>query len=63
MKPPSQALADARIRVAQIERQLIAARLAEVIAENELARAEAMSAADTVRPPADTTPDLDGGWS
>lgn len=58
MKNPRQALADARIRVAQLERQLTVARFVETDAEIELLRAEVAERAPTMRPP----PDVDAGW-
>lgn len=63
MKNPRQALADARIRVVQLERYLTAARFAETDAEIELLRAEVAERAPTMRPPPTTTPDaVDAGW-
>lgn len=63
MKTPLQRLADARIRVVRAERFLREARAEEDRAETELAEARRAEHADTVRPPANTTVDLDGGWS
>lgn len=63
MKNPRQALADARIRVAATKRELQIALKAEFDAEIELAVAEKAERAPTMRPPPDTTVDLDGGWS
>lgn len=67
---PREVLADARIRVAQLERELSAARIAEAEAEVEVVRAELLERAPTTRPPApaperDSSPEIelvDGGW-
>lgn len=62
MKNPQERLVNARIRVAQLKRQLAEAQVEENAAEHAAAEAERAERADTVRPPPDTT-DLDGGWS
>ncbi len=65
---PRTALADARIRVKQLERQLAAARIEEAEAEVDLVRAELAERAPTVRPPApryeaaDPEIEVDSGW-
>jgi hypothetical protein len=66
---PRTALADAKIRVAQLKRDLNAARIAEAEAEIDLARAELAERAPTTRPPpppAASEPELeivDGDWT
>lgn len=62
MKTPRQALADARILVHKHRTALEAALRAETAAELAVSAAARAERAPTVRPPPNTTPDLDGGW-
>jgi hypothetical protein len=52
MRTPQETLADARIRVNALERQLRKARVLEARAEAELERADRIGIAPTERPPA-----------
>lgn len=56
-------LADTRIRVHVLERELRAAQIAQAQLQAEYDRALAAEKADTERPPAGTTLDVDGGWT
>jgi hypothetical protein len=51
MKNPHERLVGARIRVAQLKRQLAEAQVEESAAEHAAAEAERAERADTVRPP------------